>query len=83
MRGHRLDLSEVERATLAVPGVDKAVVLCYHPGEEDQAILAFVTLDQGCLMTEMQVENNLGDKLAAYMLPQVSPFCIRSSELAK
>lgn len=36
VRGHRVDLSEVERAVAAVPGIDKSVVLCYRPGEIEQ-----------------------------------------------
>lgn len=36
VRGHRVDLSEVEQAVAAVPGVDKSVVLCYKPGEIEQ-----------------------------------------------
>lgn len=36
VRGHRVDLSELEAALTRVEGVDKGVVLCYRPGEEDQ-----------------------------------------------
>lgn len=36
VRGHRVDLSEVEKAFTSVPPVDKAVVLCYKPGELSQ-----------------------------------------------
>jgi non-ribosomal peptide synthetase component E (peptide arylation enzyme) len=36
VRGHRVDLSEVEQAVTAVTGVDKSVVLCYNPGEAEQ-----------------------------------------------
>ena len=36
VRGHRIDLSEVENAVAAVPGIDKSVVLCYRPGQIEQ-----------------------------------------------
>lgn len=36
IRGHRVDLSEVEKAFVNVAEVDKAVVLCYKPGELSQ-----------------------------------------------
>lgn len=36
VRGHRVDLSEVERAVNEVTGVDKGVVLCYKAGEVNQ-----------------------------------------------
>jgi acyl-coenzyme A synthetase/AMP-(fatty) acid ligase len=37
VRGQRVDLSEVERAFDGCPGLSKVVVLCYNPGEQDQA----------------------------------------------
>lgn len=50
-------------------GVDKGVVLCYKPGEINQALLAFVTTNDR--MNENQIENILREKLASYMVPQV------------
>lgn len=39
VRGHRVDLTEVELSIMTMPAVDKAVVLCYKPGELSQVIL--------------------------------------------
>lgn len=36
IRGHRVDLTEVEKAIAGVSKVDKVVVLCYKPGELSQ-----------------------------------------------
>lgn len=69
IRGHRVDLSEVEKAVNSVEGIEKGVVLCYKPGEINQALLAFVTTS--ALMNENQIENILRKKLAQYMVPQV------------
>lgn len=69
IRGHRVDLSEVEKAVNSIDGIDKGVVLCYKPGEMDQALLAFVTTK--ALISENQIENILGQKLTSYMVPQV------------
>ncbi|XP_060528886.1 beta-alanyl-bioamine nonribosomal peptide synthetase ebony isoform X2 [Cylas formicarius] len=69
IRGNRVDLTEVERAVHSIEGVDKAVVLCYKPGEISQALLAFVTTKK--LMTDHQIEILLRDKLTSYMIPQV------------
>lgn len=69
IRGHRVDLAEVEKAVNAIEGVDKGVVLCYKPGEMNQALLAFVTTN--ALMSENQIENILSSKLTSYMVPQV------------
>lgn len=69
IRGHRVDLSEVEKAVASVEGVEKAVVLCYKPGEINQALLGFVTTKN--LLSEHQIEVALRDKLTSYMIPQV------------
>uniref|UniRef100_A0A336KE11 CSON009061 protein n=1 Tax=Culicoides sonorensis TaxID=179676 RepID=A0A336KE11_CULSO len=71
IRGHRVDLSEVEKNILTLEEIEKAVVLCYHTGEIDQALLAFVTLSNGYNMTGLQIESKLSDILAQYMIPQV------------
>lgn len=90
IRGHRVDLSEVEKAVLKAPAVSKGnscssnfapdfilfiyhsgVVLCYRPGEMDQALLAFVTCETD-KMTGLQIEENLKGSLALYMIPQVN-----------
>ncbi|XP_017479430.1 PREDICTED: mycosubtilin synthase subunit C, partial [Rhagoletis zephyria] len=72
IRGHRVDLAEVEKNVSELPFVDKAIVLCYHAGKIDQTILAFVKLrDDSPLLNEMQIEAKLRDKLAEYMAPQV------------
>lgn len=72
IRGYRVDLSEIEKNVLSIDGVDKAIVLCYHAGEIDQALLSFVTLtDNATLRQEAQLENALKTKLADYMVPQI------------
>ncbi|XP_055633046.1 beta-alanyl-bioamine nonribosomal peptide synthetase ebony [Toxorhynchites rutilus septentrionalis] len=72
IRGHRVDLSEVEKNLLSLPGVDKGIVLCYHGGEIDQALLAFITVEENSpFQTGVQVEGALERRLAHYMIPQV------------
>lgn len=72
IRGHRVDLSETEKNLLSIDEIDKGIVLCYHAGEFDQALLAFVKLVDGSkLQYGMQIENVLKTKLADYMIPQV------------
>lgn len=69
IRGYRVDLSEIEKAVQGIDGVDKGVVLCYKPGELNQAIVAFVTTVAS--LNEYEVETALKSKVAAYMVPQV------------
>uniref|UniRef100_A0A1B0G5X8 Uncharacterized protein n=1 Tax=Glossina morsitans morsitans TaxID=37546 RepID=A0A1B0G5X8_GLOMM len=72
IRGHRVDLSEVEKIVIELPQVEKAIVLCYHAGQVDQALLVFVKLrDDSPLINELQLESKLKNQLADYMMPQV------------
>ncbi|XP_011307568.1 N-(5-amino-5-carboxypentanoyl)-L-cysteinyl-D-valine synthase [Fopius arisanus] len=71
IRGHRVDLAEVEKSVGGIPTVDKAVVLCYKPGELAQALLAFVTVKTGASDSGLEIENHLRSALPSYMIPQV------------
>jgi hypothetical protein len=77
IRGHRVDLSEVEKNLISLDYVDKGVVLCYHAGEIDQALVAFCVVSgdgnfsKYITKTGLQIENELKMKLASYMVPQV------------
>lgn len=72
IRGHRVDLSEIEKNLFSLDDIDKGMVLCYRAGEIDQALLAFVTLKNNAKMhLGMQIESSLSSKLAEYMIPQV------------
>ncbi|CAG0889023.1 unnamed protein product [Darwinula stevensoni] len=67
VRGHRVDLSEIEAALSKVPAVAKATVLCYHPGGLDQEIVAFYV---GAAAPEA-VRDQLTAFLVHYMMPSV------------
>lgn len=71
VRGHRVDLSEVEKIVSRLPEVDKAVVLCYKPGDLSQELLAFITTKEGISSTSSEVENTLQKKMPLYMQPQI------------
>ncbi|KAL5233037.1 hypothetical protein ACI65C_000447 [Semiaphis heraclei] len=73
VRGHRVDLTEVETAIhqLQNAGIDKLAVLCYKPGETEQALLAFVVFDSNSKITATDVEDQLKNALPEYALPQV------------
>ncbi|KAG0718641.1 Mycosubtilin synthase subunit C [Chionoecetes opilio] len=72
VRGHRVDMTEVEMAVKKVKGVDKVMIICYKPGEVDQALLAFYTTDNDDL-TPGHLKHQLTSLLQPYMQPQVIP----------
>ena len=44
VRGHRVDLSEIEKTVKSFEVIDKAVVLCYKPNEPAQKVLCYFTV---------------------------------------
>lgn len=71
IRGHRVDMAEIERYLVEINDVEKGIVLCYHAGQMDQTILAFAAVKSTSTLHEMQIENMLRQKLPEYMVPQV------------
>ncbi|KAL5282404.1 hypothetical protein ACFFRR_005516 [Megaselia abdita] len=71
IRGHRVDLSEIEKAFYNFPQVEKTIVLCFRQGEIDQAVLAFVKFNDAESMTPQEISNRLEVHLQSYMIPQI------------
>ncbi|XP_046687750.1 LOW QUALITY PROTEIN: N-(5-amino-5-carboxypentanoyl)-L-cysteinyl-D-valine synthase-like [Homalodisca vitripennis] len=71
VRGHRVDLAEVDAALNKLPQVDKTAVLCYRPGEVDQMIIAYITLHPNVYISGEEIEVALQSYLAVYAIPQV------------
>ncbi|XP_011165813.1 tyrocidine synthase 1 [Solenopsis invicta] len=71
IRGHRVDLTEVEKVIARIPDIDKVVVLCHKPGELTQALIAFVTIVDGTTLSKSEIEDFLQRTLPPYMLPQI------------
>ncbi|XP_063842218.1 beta-alanyl-bioamine nonribosomal peptide synthetase ebony-like [Scylla paramamosain] len=71
VRGHRVDMTEVEIAVKKVEGVDKVTIICYKPGEVDQALLAFYTSNSNPALAPDDLKHALTSLLQPYMLPQV------------
>ena len=71
VRGHRVDLIEIEKAVQEVEGVIKTIVLCYKPGDSQQRILCYYTVKEGQFLHEKKLETMLAEKLPEYMLPRL------------
>lgn len=75
VRGHRVDLSEIQKHLLEIDGVEKAIVLC-NTDEFGQTILAFVSTTTlvsppSKFKKIVQFEDILRANLADYMIPQI------------
>lgn len=73
VRGHRVDLSEVEKRINELSYVGKSAVLVYHAMQTDQALVAFIETKRISEKpkSSMDIEKDLKSKLADYMIPQV------------
>lgn len=71
IRGHRVDLNEIEKSLMEIDGVQKGKVLCHHVGQMDQIILAFTVIKPNAHLNALEIELFLREKLLEYMLPQV------------
>lgn len=66
VRGHRIELGDVERAVETHPGVDRAVVIAVGSGLHAR-LVAFVLAEPGSTVTLMAVKARLANQLPAYM----------------
>ncbi|XP_063607834.1 beta-alanyl-bioamine nonribosomal peptide synthetase ebony-like [Penaeus indicus] len=70
VRGHRVDLSEIEAALQKLEEVDKVYILVYKPGEINQALVAFYTSNDEGMVPE-KIALKLASLLQPYMQPQL------------
>lgn len=76
IRGHSVDLTEVEAALSACPGVVKAAVLA-PPGDqqrEPERLIAYLVVAANAERNPMQLRRRLAQTLPAYMLPTAFVF---------
>ncbi|PYS91302.1 MAG: non-ribosomal peptide synthetase [Acidobacteria bacterium] len=69
IRGHRIELSEIEFALAQHPGIKEAVVLPREKVAGDKRLTAYVVLHQAEAATAKQLREFLKEKLPEYMLP--------------
>ena len=71
VRGHRVDLMEVEKAVREMSEVTKTIVLCYKPGDTQQRIICYYTVQDGVFLPERKLETILETVLPCYMMPKL------------
>lgn len=71
IRGYSVDLTEVEAAISAYPGITKAAVLAVNGARqgEPEKLVAYVAVSQGAERDPLLVRRHLATLLPSYMLP--------------
>ncbi len=75
VRGHRVELGEIEAALARHPGVRESVVVARDEGNDggegtdEQRVVAYVVPDRGQVVTAVVLRDSLMERLPAYMIP--------------
>ena len=69
IRGHRVELAEVEIALLEIVGIVQAAVVARQQRDGGARLLAYVVLRAGTAMNVSQIRGALQEKLPDYMIP--------------
>jgi len=72
VRGHRIDLNEIEKYLMDIYGVENVKVICHNAGYMDQTISAFTVIKRNTYLKELEIEKSLRQKLPEYMIPHVT-----------
>ncbi|WP_444546333.1 non-ribosomal peptide synthase/polyketide synthase [Archangium lansingense] len=70
VRGHRIELGEVEAGLLGQPGVREALVVVREDVPGDKRLVAYAVAKDGQVLEGAEVRAALGRKLPAYLVPQ-------------
>ena len=69
LRGHRVELGEIETALRESEGVREAVVRCWNPQPDEQCLVAYVVSDESAVCTTNDLRVSLRERLPDYMVP--------------
>jgi amino acid adenylation domain-containing protein len=70
IRGHRVELGEVEYWLSDHPAVRQAAVVCAE-GSGEQSLVAYVVGETGAVLDRRELKDFLGSKLPGYMVPSM------------
>ncbi|RMS70707.1 putative mixed non-ribosomal peptide synthetase/polyketide synthetase, partial [Pseudomonas syringae pv. aceris] len=69
LRGFRIELGEIESKLSECPGVREAVVLVREHRPGDKRLVAYLTAQEGAVLSVAQLREQLSQGLAEYMIP--------------
>ena len=69
VRGHRIDLGQIERALVKCPTIAEAAVLTHSDQPGDTALVAYVVVRDGAPLAPDTIRSSLATRLPPYMIP--------------
>lgn len=71
VRGHRIELGEVEYCAGQCPGVKQAVAMVRNDSGGDQRLMCYVVLERGATLSPAELRASIKGKLPSFMVPVV------------
>jgi thioesterase domain-containing protein len=72
VRGHRIELGEVEYCAAQYPGVKQAVAMVRNDRGGDQRLVCYVVLDRSAILSPAELRAALYEKLPSFMVPVIA-----------
>ncbi|HYA30227.1 MAG TPA: non-ribosomal peptide synthetase [Acidobacteriota bacterium] len=69
IRGHRVELAEVESALLDITGIEQAIAVAHDKGDNGTLVIAYVVPHDGAIITASRLRARLQEILPNYMIP--------------
>ncbi|MFC0004882.1 non-ribosomal peptide synthetase [Micromonospora siamensis] len=69
IRGHRIEVGEIEAVLAQHPAVQSCLLTVHEVAAADKRLAAFYTLDEGRSVTVDELRDHLGRQLPEYMIP--------------
>ena len=71
IRGHRIEVAEIELALLDIPAIKEAVVVAHHDQAGDHHLVAYIVVPEPPPPTATMLRQTLSARLPEHMLPAV------------
>ncbi|SFE39279.1 amino acid adenylation domain-containing protein/thioester reductase domain-containing protein [Paenibacillus algorifonticola] len=70
IRGHRIEIGEIEDSFSKIANVQNVAVICKKDAQEQNMLVGFFTSKDGKPLTTVTIKQELGDKLPTYFVPK-------------
>ncbi|MBJ6362748.1 amino acid adenylation domain-containing protein [Paenibacillus sp. GCM10012307] len=70
IRGHRIEIGEIEDSFAKIPNVQHAAVVCKKDADGQNMLAGYFASKDGGLLSTTEIKRMLGDKLPSYFVPK-------------
>ncbi len=70
IRGHRIELSEIENTILSFTGIEQAVVIIQNSPNQEPCVCAYYQIISNLQVDESDLQRHIAEHLPSYMMPE-------------